>query len=81
MKHEYNKIILKTKNKTIEVLPNNLPDFVNKYLDIFYEKGWTIENDELWCKVAVYFGKVAKAEVVKIMGEAEWGYDIIYDNE
>lgn len=80
MKHEYNKIILKTKDGTVNLLPNNLPDFVNEYLDIFYEKGWTIENDELWCKVAVYFDKMAKDEVVKIMGEADWGVDIIYDD-
>lgn len=76
----YNTVLVATFDNTIyEFIPEDCPDFVQEYLKIFYQQGWSIEYDELWDRVATYFSEQVNNENIEsIIGEAEWGEDIIY---
>lgn len=76
----YNAILVTTYNNVIhEFLPEECPDFVQDYLKIFYQQGWSIEYDELWDRVMTYLSEQVNNEIIEsIVGEANWGEDIIY---
>lgn len=76
----YNSVLVTTYDKTIhEFIPEDCPDFVQDYLKIFYQQGWSIEYDELWERTFDYFADNVNRETIEsIVGEAEWGEDIIY---
>jgi len=76
----YNTILVATYDNVIhEFLPEGCPDFVQDYLKIFYQQGWSIEYDELWDRVMTYFSAQVNNEIIEsIVGEANWGEDIIY---
>ena len=77
----YNSVFVTTYDKIIhEFIPEDCPDFVQEYLKIFYQQGWSIEYDELWDRVALYFSEQVNDEIIEsIVGETNWGEDIIYD--
>lgn len=67
-------------NRIHEFNLDDCPDFVKEYLTSFYEKGWTPETDELWEMTFGYFTEQVNLEVIEsIVGETDWGEDIIYD--
>lgn len=76
----YNTILVTTYGNVIhEFLPEECPDFVQDYLKIFYQQGWSIEYDELWDRVMTYLSEQVNGEIIEsIIGEANWGEDIIY---
>lgn len=78
---EYNYIFVNTyENNCIhEFDPQDLPDFVQMYLTLFYDNGWLSENEELRAKVLDYFSEQVNGEIIEsIVGKTDWGEDIIY---
>ena len=77
----YDTINIKTDKRDLTIKIEELPDFVVEYLIEFYKTGWTIEIDELWCRVILYLESLVPDEtIMRITGDTYFT-DIIYENE